>query len=221
VISGVTALISSVRSPGIDVVTVALDVTDEVASVTVAPGTRTRDRRHTEVNRGLPLARAHLAATRLGGAVRQADAADGAVTLQFPLHPAVQHGEPHGRRVLLVDDNTATRQLAAAMLARLGLDTEQAVDGNDAIAHIAAGDFGLVFMDCNMPHLDGYQATAMIRAGKAGPGTSGTPIVALTADGGEGHWEKCRRFGMSDFLAKPFRLADLDAMVQRWLPAGP
>lgn len=219
-ISGVAALIDSVRSPGTEVITVSLEVAHEVASVTVAPGTRARDRSHTVVNRGLPLARAHLAATRLGGAVREAGSDGGAVTLEFPLHPAVAHGRDLGRRVLLVDDNSATRQLAAAMLARLGLDTDQAVDGFDALAHLADGEFGLVFMDCNMPNLDGYQATARIRSGQAGVRAAGTPIVALTADGGEGHWEKCRRFGMSDFLAKPFRLADLDLMVQRWLPPG-
>lgn len=220
VVSGVAALIDSVRGSGVEVITVELAVEDETAAVTVAPGTRSRDRRRGGDSRGLPLARAHLAATRLGGTVRRSDtgAEAGAVTLTFPLHPAVQHGEDLGRRVLLVDDNTATRHLAAAMLTRLGLETEQAVDGVEALDRLAAGAFGMVFMDCNMPNLDGYQATAMIRAGKAGERASGTPIVALTADGGEGHWEKCQRFGMSDFLAKPFRLADLDAMVQRWLP---
>lgn len=218
VVSGVAALIDSVRGPDVQLVIVELAVEDETAAVTVAPGTRSRDRSRGGDSRGLPLARAHLAATRLGGALRQPDSGAGAVTLMFPLHPAVQHGEGLGRRVLLVDDNTATRNLAAAMLTRLGLETEQAVDGNEALDRLAAGAFGMVFMDCNMPNLDGYQATAMIRAGKAGERASGTPIVALTADGGEGHWEKCQRFGMSDFLAKPFRLADLDAMVQRWLP---
>jgi CheY-like chemotaxis protein len=220
VISGVGALIDSVRSPGTEVITVDLAVVDQTATVTVAPGTRSRDRQNAVSNRGLPLARAHLSATRLGGAVRGVASDSSGVTLAFPLQPAVRHAEDLGRRVLLVDDNTATRKLAAAMLSRLGLQTVEAVDGLDALSQLESGQFGLVFMDCNMPNLDGYQATSMIRAGEAGPRASGVPIVALTADGGEGHWEKCRRFGMSDFLSKPFRLADLDTMVQRWLPPG-
>lgn len=217
--AGIAALIDSLGTSGIRIIVISLRIIDEQAEVTVAPGTRSADRSSNVDSRGLPLARAHLSATRLGGHIRSSPARPNAASLVFPLHPSVTHEADLGRRVLLVDDNTATRQLAAAMLTRLGLETEQAVDGLEALAALGRGGFGLVFMDCNMPNLDGYQATSMIRAGKAGEQAAGVPIVALTADGGAGHWDKCRRFGMSDFLSKPFRLADLEEMVRRWLPS--
>lgn len=176
---------------------------------------------HDRPDRSLVMARARLAANRLGGDL-ELDRNQGAgCLLSFPARLSFDHADHLPRRVLLVDDTEATRRIATAMLAKLGIEADSAVGGAEAVAMLESGEFGLVFMDCNMPIVDGYQATALIRAGNAGEQARGIPIVALTADGGAGHWERCRRAGMSDFLAKPFRLADLEAMANRWLTPDP
>jgi len=117
--------------------------------------------------------------------------------------------------VLVVEDNTANQRVAAAMLERLGCTCEIVASGEAAVAAAAATDFDAVLMDCNMPVVDGFEATRRIRAAEgAGPRV---PIVALTATVREGIWSRCLAAGMDDYLAKPIKVATLRGKLEYWL----
>ena len=122
--------------------------------------------------------------------------------------------------ILLVEDVPINQQLAMAMLEGIGVTVELAENGQQAVDKVASGDYDLVLMDCQMPVLDGYQATAAIR-GLAGGRGSRLPIIALTANAMQGDEEKCLAAGMNDFLAKPFALEQLQAVLRRWLSPAP
>ena len=122
-------------------------------------------------------------------------------------------------RVLLVEDNRVNLLVAAGMLARIGCAVETASTGREAVERFAPGRYDLVLMDCQMPDMDGFEATAAIRAREAA-GASHMPIVALTANAIEGDRDTCLAAGMDDYLAKPFRLADLRRVVARWQGTG-
>jgi signal transduction histidine kinase len=124
-----------------------------------------------------------------------------------------------GARVLLVEDNPINQSLARAMLNRLGVRATLAADGREAVEQVAGAHFDLVLMDCQMPVMDGFAATAEIRAREAGAPTR-LPIIALTANAMQGDRTRCIDAGMDDFLAKPYTYAELSAMLARWLPAG-
>ncbi|MFO1267628.1 MAG: response regulator [Rubrivivax sp.] len=135
-----------------------------------------------------------------------------------PVPQAQQVRQLQGR-VLLVEDNPINQGVAKAMLGKIGLRWELANHGAEAVDRVRETDFDLVLMDCQMPVMDGYQATAAIRALPDGRGTA-LPIVALTANAMQGDEQVCLQAGMNGFLAKPYTLATLHAMLARWLPAG-
>jgi signal transduction histidine kinase/DNA-binding response OmpR family regulator len=125
--------------------------------------------------------------------------------------------------VLLVEDNPINQSVAQAMLRKLGLQMTLANHGQEALDLVRARDFDLVLMDCQMPVMDGFAATAAIRRL---PGERGKrlPIVALTANTMQGDEARCLQAGMDDFLAKPYSLTQLQATLSRWLwahAAGP
>ena len=119
--------------------------------------------------------------------------------------------------VLLVEDNPVNQQVAAAMLDRLGLQTILASHGQAAVELTRERDVDLVLMDCLMPVMDGYDATAAIRRLAGGRGAQ-LPIIALTANAMQDDRQRCLDAGMDDFLAKPFTLQQLQAQLARWLP---
>jgi signal transduction histidine kinase/ActR/RegA family two-component response regulator len=119
--------------------------------------------------------------------------------------------------VLLVEDNPVNQQVAAAMLGRLGLQTILASDGQAAVELTRERDVDLVLMDCLMPVMDGYDATAAIRRLTGARGAR-LPIIALTANAMQEDRRRCLDAGMDDFLAKPFTLRQLEAQLARWLP---
>jgi len=120
-------------------------------------------------------------------------------------------------RVLLADDNALNRQVAATMLERAGHAVEVAENGALAVEALADPGFDMVLMDCQMPEMDGFAATAAIRKLEAeNPDRRRVPIVALTANAMEGDRERCLAAGFDDYLAKPFKQKDLLAMVERW-----
>jgi two-component system, sensor histidine kinase and response regulator len=121
--------------------------------------------------------------------------------------------------VLLVEDNPINQGVAKAMLAKLGLRCAVANHGGEALAMVRTTDFDLVLMDCQMPVMDGFQATAAIRALPGGRGAA-LPIVALTANAMQGDEQACLAAGMNGFLAKPYTVVALRAMLARWLPSG-
>jgi CheY-like chemotaxis protein len=118
--------------------------------------------------------------------------------------------------VLVVEDNDVNQLVVEGMLAKRGFEVDCAGDGREALERLAARDYALVLMDCQMPVLDGYAATAEIRAGG-----SRVPIVAMTAHAMKGDRERCLEAGMDDYLAKPLRPEELDAALERWLSGAP
>jgi CheY-like chemotaxis protein len=122
-----------------------------------------------------------------------------------------------GRRVLVAEDNEINQFAAIRLLAKLGFEAEVAQDGRQAVEMAARGRYTAIFMDCQMPELDGYKATAAIRR-REGEGAR-TPIIAMTANTMAGDRERCLGAGMDDYLAKPLRLERLAEVCRRWLPA--
>ena len=126
-----------------------------------------------------------------------------------------------GTRVLLVEDNPVTLKVCVDMLESMGCTVETAINGLCALDRHAGHEFGLIFMDCMMPTMDGYEATVEIRRREA-DAKRRTPIIALTADTTEGARERCLAAGMDDYLAKPFKLDQIRAMLTTWLgPSAP
>jgi two-component system sensor histidine kinase/response regulator len=119
------------------------------------------------------------------------------------------------RRVLLVEDNLVNQALTEAILAKLGYGTEVAGNGRAAVEAVALGNFGAVLMDCQLPVMDGYEAAAEIRR-REGSGRH-TPIIAMTAAALPGDRERCLAAGMDDYIAKPVLVADVQAVLSRWL----
>lgn len=113
-----------------------------------------------------------------------------------------------GGRILLVDDNGVNRQLAGAMLERLGLRCESATNGEEALRRLAEGEYALVLMDVEMPVMDGITATRRLRAAETAQGRR-LPVIALTANALNEDREKCLAAGMDGYLAKPIGLANL------------
>jgi CheY-like chemotaxis protein/HPt (histidine-containing phosphotransfer) domain-containing protein len=108
-----------------------------------------------------------------------------------------------GRRVLVAEDNVVNQMLARRLLEKLGAIVTLAETGAAALEQLAAGSFDVVLMDCQMPILDGYEATKQIRAGAAGAAARDVPIIALTAHALSGDRQRCLDAGMNDYLTKP------------------
>jgi CheY-like chemotaxis protein len=128
--------------------------------------------------------------------------------------------------VLLAEDNPVNRRIALAMLSRLGCEVTVAEDGLAAVEAFRARRFDGVFMDCQMPHLDGLQATARLRAIETARGGGRTPILAMTASCSPQDRQRYLDAGMDDLLPKPVRQADLASALERWmreegLPSAP
>ena len=126
-------------------------------------------------------------------------------------------GTASGDVVLVVEDNVVNQRVIEAMLAKRGYAVELAGNGREALTLLSVRSYALVFMDCQMPEMDGYAATAAIRAREQG--TSRLPIVAMTAHAMKGDRERCLAAGMDDYLSKPLRPEELDAALERWLGA--
>lgn len=116
---------------------------------------------------------------------------------------------------MLVDDNAINRKVAAAMLGRLGYDVDLAGDGAEAITSVSDQRYAAVLMDCQMPVMDGYQATAHIRRVE-GP-EEHIPIIALTASAMPSERARCLAVGMDDHLAKPVTCEALAMMLDQWV----
>ncbi|MFJ4457439.1 response regulator [Pseudomonas sp. NPDC089392] len=134
---------------------------------------------------------------------------------EHPLANPVITLEERRARILLVEDNPVNQLVAKGMLAKLGCQVQLATQGVEALEMLEQDEFDLVLMDCNMPVMDGYEASRRIRQSGRWPEL---PIVALTANAMPEERERCRAAGMNDYLAKPFRREELLALVDHWVP---
>ena len=176
---------------------------------------------------GLGLSIARTLAERMGGTLhaRSTEGQGSVFTLEIPLpfslrvntedsasQPLSHYGE--GQEVLLVEDNPVNQTVIEAMLRSLGYQVSLVSDGAQAVHSASQRSYAAVLMDCRLPVMDGYEATRQIRQLQT---YSKTPIIALTANALQGDREACLQAGMNDYLAKPFKRADLERILLRWL----
>jgi CheY-like chemotaxis protein len=147
---------------------------------------------------------------------------------RFSLPPLAQSGSttsqvtkahPETRRVLVVEDNEINQLVAIELLQSLGLTADVACNGHEALEALSRHSYAAILMDCQMPELDGYEATRRIRA-LPGP-VADTPVIALTAHAMEGERKKVLDAGMDDYLAKPVRFATLETTLRHWIALPP
>ncbi len=124
-----------------------------------------------------------------------------------------------GLRLLVAEDNAVNQLVARLMLEGLGFEVRCVADGAAALLALQEAVYDGVLMDCQMPVMDGYEATAKIRANE-GAGQR-LPIIAVTASAIQGDRERCLRAGMDDYVAKPMVMQELTQALQRWLPCNP
>ena len=135
-------------------------------------------------------------------------------SLEEPAAAPVANGES---RVLLVEDEHTSQLVIGAQIASLGYPYDVAANGHEALSALEKTDYALILMDCDMPELDGLEATRRIRATEDTRGRSKTPIIALTAHVFEESRESSIEAGMDGFLAKPLSIDKLAAALEKWL----
>jgi CheY-like chemotaxis protein len=123
------------------------------------------------------------------------------------------------RSVLLVDDNEINVMVASEFLSRINIHPDVAVDGQDAINKLneTSSDYSLILMDCQMPIMDGYQATKLIRQGQAGERYKHAKIIAVTANALTTDRQKCLDAGMDDYISKPLKVDSFTELVNSYL----
>lgn len=117
-------------------------------------------------------------------------------------------------KVLLAEDNLVNQKVAKKMIEKMGCSVDVVASGLEALNKVRQNRYDLIFMDCQMPEMDGYEATREIR--KLAGEQSKIPIIALTANAMDGDRERCLSAGMNDYLAKPVKVAELSAKIQQW-----
>ena len=148
---------------------------------------------------------------------RTAVQADNQPSLMITRHSLSEAQAQRTPRVLVVEDNLVNQKVAAKMLEKLGCRVDVAANGREAVEGLARIQYSLVFMDCQMPEMDGFEATRLIRQQERAWGH--IPIVAMTANAMVEDRAQCLAIGMDDFLSKPVQSQDLALVLRRWLPS--
>ncbi len=127
----------------------------------------------------------------------------------FPAAP------PAGGPILIAEDNAINQKVIERMVQKLGYRVKLVANGRDAIDALSRDVYELIFMDCQMPEMDGFEACREIRKNE---GSSRIPIIAITANAMKGDRERCLAAGMDDYVSKPFKQDDLRVVIERWMP---
>ncbi|WP_089718076.1 response regulator [Candidatus Entotheonella palauensis] len=149
--------------------------------------------------------------------VRILMASEALTTPSAPAPTPTRPIEPTSARVLLAEDNVVNQKVAVRMLEKLGCRVDVVANGQEAVEAAATGTYHLCFMDCQMPEMDGLEATGIIRA-QEGQSGKHLPIIAMTANAMAEDRIQCLAAGMDDYLSKPVREADLVSMLMKWKP---
>ncbi|MFZ2471013.1 MAG: PAS domain-containing protein [Methanothrix sp.] len=123
----------------------------------------------------------------------------------------------HFVRILVAEDNHVNQSVARAMIRRLGYQVDIVANGQETIEALRLIPYDLVLMDCQMPEMDGFEATSLIRRAESRVLNCNIPIIAMTASAMKGDKERCLQAGMNDFIAKPVRMNELERMLAAWL----
>ncbi len=132
--------------------------------------------------------------------------------------PNIPENSRHKIRILVAEDNPVNQKVAQAILRKMGLRADVVANGQEAINELQIIPYDLVLMDCQMPEIDGFEATRCIRKDASGVLNPRVPIIAMTAATMQGDREKCIKAGMNDFIAKPVQPGKLAEVIARWLP---
>lgn len=157
-----------------------------------------------------PIRRSRLIAALSDGGSSRYQALDSA--------PVVAEAVAPIRRVLVVEDNNVNQKVIRIMLGKLGVQTDIAVNGRKAVAAVSATKYDFVLMDCQMPEIDGFEATRAIRQREALQPGERLPIIAMTANAMQEDRERCLAGGMDDHLSKPLQMFDLTRLLSKWCP---
>ncbi len=136
---------------------------------------------------------------------------------RFTSEPAISENGKRKKHILVVEDNLVNQKVAQSMLRKMGFQADIVASGQEGINALQMIPYDMVLMDCQMPEMDGYEATRRIRNRASGAINPSIPIIAMTAVAMQGDREKCIQAGMNDFIAKPVLITELAEMLAHWL----
>ncbi|MCP5053777.1 MAG: response regulator [bacterium] len=142
----------------------------------------------------------------------------GKTSKKFPIitRHTIAESRRRNLRILLAEESVTNRRVTLAILEKLGFRTDVAATGKEAVASSRSTTYDLVLMDCNMPDIDGYTATRLIRKEEKSKGKNKIPVIAMTVEAREKDIKKCIDAGMNDTIAKPLVPSRLAEIIEKW-----